>query len=109
QKSLERLKKILTDGISILLFAEGTQNRTREILQPFKDGAFRLAIDTQMPVLPMVVIGAGKLMPPGTINLKPGVIKIIVAPEISIEGKSDVSQLKQQTFDVMKEIITQNS
>lgn len=109
QKSLERLKKILTDGISILLFAEGTQNRTKEMLQPFKDGAFRLAIDTQMPLLPIVVIGAGKLMPPGTINLRPGLIKIIVAPEISTDGKSDASQLKQQTFDVMKGMITQNS
>jgi 1-acyl-sn-glycerol-3-phosphate acyltransferase len=109
QKSLERLKKILTDGISILLFAEGTQNRTKEVLQPFKDGAFRLAIDTQMPVLPIVVIGAGKLMPPGTINLRPGLIKIIVAPEISTENKLDASQLKQQTFDVMKEMIAQNS
>jgi 1-acyl-sn-glycerol-3-phosphate acyltransferase len=108
-KSLDRLKKILTSGISILLFAEGTQNRTKEILQPFKDGAFRLAIDTQMPVLPIAVIGAGKLMPPGTINLRPGLIKIIVAPEISTEGKSDASQLKQQTFDVMKEMIVRNS
>jgi len=109
QKSLERLKKILTEGISILLFAEGTQNRTKEILQPFKDGAFRLAVDTQMPVLPMVVIGAGKLMPPGTINLRPGLIKIIVAPEISTSGLTDLNQLKQQTFEVMKNMISQNS
>jgi 1-acyl-sn-glycerol-3-phosphate acyltransferase len=108
-KSLERLKQILTDGISILLFAEGTQNRTKEILQPFKDGAFRLAIDTQRPLLPIVVIGAGRLMPPGTINLRPGIIKIIVAPEISTEGKSDASQLKQQTFETMKGMIVQNS
>lgn len=108
-KSLDRLKKILSDGISILLFAEGTQNRSKEILQPFKDGAFRLAIDTQMPVLPLVVIGAGKLMPPGTINLRPGLIKIIVAPEIPIADQADVSRLKQQTFEVMKGMITQNS
>ncbi|GHM99471.1 hypothetical protein WSM22_09610 [Cytophagales bacterium WSM2-2] len=108
QQSLDRLKKILSEGISILLFAEGTQNRSKEILQPFKDGAFRLAIDTQMPVLPMVVIGAGKLMPPGTINLRPGLIKIVVAPEIPTVGLSDVAQLKQQTFEVMKEMIIKN-
>lgn len=109
QKSLERLKQILHEGISILLFAEGTQNRTKEILQPFKDGAFRLAIDTQMPVLPIVVIGAGKLMPPGTINLRPGLVKIFVAPELSTEGLTDVAQLKKQTFEVMKEMIAKNS
>ena len=108
-KSLDRLKNVLTGGISILLFAEGTQNRSKEILQPFKDGAFRLAVDTQMPLLPMVVIGAGKLMPPGTVNLRPGLIKVVVGSEISTEGLTDVSKLKQKTFDTMKEMIMQNS
>lgn len=111
KKSLDKLKEVLLDGISILLFAEGTQNRTREIMQPFKEGAFRLAIDTQQPILPMVVIGAGKLMPPGTVNLRPGLIKIIVAPEIPIEGltSTDLPSLKQKTFDVMREMILRNS
>ncbi len=110
KKSLDKLKEALLHGISILLFAEGTQNRTKEILQPFKDGAFRLAIDTQQPILPMVVIGAGKLMPPGTINLRPGIIKIYVGHEIPIEGLTnvDLASLKQKTFDVMKEMILSN-
>ena len=109
KESLDKLKKILAEGISILLFAEGTQNRSKEILQPFKDGAFRLALDTQKPVLPMVVIGAGKLMPPGTINLRPGLIKIIVAPEIPVAGLSNTNELKHHTFEVMKNMIAQNS
>jgi len=108
KKSLEQLKKILAEGISILLFAEGTQNRSQELLQPFKDGAFRVAIDTQMPVLPMVVIGAGPLMPPGTIKLRPGRIKIVVGPEIKVTPDIDLPTLKQQTFDIMKKMIEQN-
>lgn len=111
KKSMDKLKKILLDGISILIFAEGTQNRTREILQTFKEGAFRIAIDTQQPVLPLVVVGAGPLMPPGTINLKPGKIKIIVSPEISTAGLTyeDLSTLKRKTFDVMKDMIAKNN
>lgn len=111
KKSMDKLKKILLDGISILIFAEGTQNRTKEILQTFKEGAFRIAIDTQQPVLPLVVVGAGPLMPPGTIKLKPGKIKIIVSPEISTAGLTyeDLSALKRKTFDVMKNMIAKNN
>ena len=83
----------------------------KHILQPLKDGAFRIAIDTQQPILPMVIVGAGPLMPPGTLNLKPGKIKIIVAPEIPTTGlgNEDLPALKQKTFEIMKEMISKNS
>ena len=107
KKSMDKLKRIKLEGLSILIFAEGTQNRTKEVLQPFKDGAFRIAIDTQEPILPMVVVGAGPLMPPGTLHLKPGKVKVVVAPEIPTTGLAydDIPKLKRQTFEVMKELI----
>ena len=110
KKSLDKLKRVLSEGTSILIFAEGTQNRSKEILQPFKEGGFRIAVDTQQPILPMVVVGAGPLMPPGTIRLKPGKVKVIVSPEISTAGLTtlDLPALKQKTFDVMKELIVKN-
>lgn len=111
KKSIDKLKLFLKQGISILIFVEGTQNRSKEILQPFHDGAFRIAVDTQQPILPMVVIGAGKLMPPSTIQLKPGVIRIYVGEEIPTAGLAvaDVARLRQQTFDTMKELILKNT
>jgi len=110
KKSMDKLRELLLGGLSILIFAEGTQNRTNHILQPLKDGAFRIAIDTQEPILPIVIVGAGPLMPPGTLNLSPGKIKIIVAPEISTAGLSnaDLSTLKQRTSDTMKGMIINN-
>lgn len=107
RKSIDKLKVILAKGISILLFAEGTQNRSKEIMQPFKDGAFKIAIDTQQPILPMVVKGAGPLMPPGTINLKPGTITIQIGNQIETAGlkSSDLDSLKAGTFETMKRML----
>lgn len=111
KQSMEKLSSILTGGIAILVFAEGTQNRTKEILQPFKDGAFRIAIDTQLPIVPLVVVGAGPLMPPGTLTIKPGRIKVIAGAPIPVTGLTtdDTQTLKQQVFDTMLEIYKKNS
>jgi 1-acyl-sn-glycerol-3-phosphate acyltransferase len=111
KKSMDKIREILSHGISALIFAEGTQNRTQQLLQPFKDGAFRIAVDTQLPIVPMVVIGAGKLMPPGTLNLRPGKIKIVIGEEIEVTGLTTdhISALKTQTFNEMLEMLKKHS
>lgn len=111
KKSMNMLKSNLDDGISILIFAEGTQNRSQEVLQPFHDGAFRIAVDTQQPVLPIVIIGAGKLMPPGKAYIEHGRVKMVVGKEIRTEGlgHKDIQLLKDRTFAAMKELILSNT
>lgn len=107
RKSILHLKEILDIGISVLIFPEGTQNRTRDSLQPFYDGAFRIAIETQEPILPIAVIGAGKLMPPGKIFIKPGKVKVIVGDEVPTDGLtlSDVKQLRDNVYSRMSSMI----
>lgn len=108
KKSMQYLKHILDLGINILIFPEGTQNRTKEIMQPFYDGAFRIAIETQQPLLPMVVIGAGKLMPPGKFTIKPGKIKIVAGEAIETAGLTldNLNELKDKTRTVMLQMLT---
>ena len=111
KKSIDRLKQsLIVDRLSVLIFVEGTQNRTKELLQPFHDGAFRIAVDTQQPLLPIVVVGAGRLMPPGTINLRPGHIHIYVGDEISTEGLTaqEAPALKEKAFETMKATLLTN-
>lgn len=98
RKSMEHLKDVLRRGISILIFPEGTQNRGTEPLQPFYDGAFRIAIETQQPILPMVILNAGKLMPPRRMFIQPGTITIKITPEIATDGMTfaDIPALKER-------------
>lgn len=107
KKSIGKLIEVLKRGISPLIFAEGTQNRTKELLQPFKDGAFRIAIDTQTDILPMVVIDASKLMYPGDIIISsPGVIKVVAGKPIAVRDfGNDMAALKQHTFEVMTNLM----
>ncbi len=103
RKSMEHLKEVLRRGISILIFPEGTQNRTTEPLQPFYDGAFRIAIETQQPILPMVILNAGKLMPPRRMFIQPGTITIRINPEIPTSGMTfaDIPALKEKVRSEM--------
>jgi 1-acyl-sn-glycerol-3-phosphate acyltransferase len=109
KKSLGELIKLINGGISPLIFAEGTQNRTDQLLQPFKDGAFRIAIDTQTNIAPMVVIGAGRLMYPGQLKVLPGKIKVVAGEPIDVKKfGDDVAALRQHTFDTMLNLIKTN-
>ena len=110
RKSMEHLKAVLKQGISILIFPEGTQNQTKEPLQAFYDGAFRIAIETQQPVLPLVILNAGNLMPPKKFFIQPGTISIHVLDEIATEGMTfnDLPALKEKVFTLMLAEILNN-
>lgn len=110
KESLKTLKKRIKSGISLLIFPEGTQNRTAQPLQPFYDGAFRIAIETQTPVLPIVVVNAGKLMHPSGLTVKPGKIKVVFGEPLSVENyrMDQVKELKQKTYDIMEKMLADN-
>jgi len=55
-EAMERCRKALGNRVSVMIFPEGTRSKTSELL-PFKDGAFRLAIEAGVPILPLAVSG----------------------------------------------------
>ena len=55
-EAMARCREILSQRVSVMIFPEGTRSPTADLL-PFKDGAFRLAIDAGVPILPLALHG----------------------------------------------------
>jgi 1-acyl-sn-glycerol-3-phosphate acyltransferase len=61
-EAMERCRKVLRQKVSVMIFPEGTRSKTAELL-PFKDGAFRLAVEAGVPILPLALSGTGTALP----------------------------------------------
>ena len=89
--SMERARARIKDGMSVVFFAEGTRSRDGE-LKPFKKGAFRMAQELNLPILPITIHNTFKILPSNTVDLRPGVAKMTIGKPISVKeiaGSSD--------------------
>ncbi|EON79048.1 1-acyl-sn-glycerol-3-phosphate acyltransferase [Lunatimonas lonarensis] len=82
EKSIQKLIRFLTKGHSIVVAPEGTRNDSADPLLPFYNGAFRLSIETQTPLLPMAIIGSEKVMPKGSLLMWPGTVQVYFSAPI---------------------------
>jgi len=104
--SVRVLKSLIKKGISVLVFPEGTFNMTTKPLKEFYDGAFRVAIETQTPIKPVLFLDAYKRMPYESLFLMtPGQSRIVYLDEIPVSGYSlnDISMLKEKVYNIMEE------
>ena len=92
--SLNEARARLANGASVLFFPEGTRSRDGQ-LKPFKKGAFKMAQDLQLPVLPVTLTGTFEILPPGTARLRPGQhAQITLHPAISPLGHSEAELVR---------------
>jgi 1-acyl-sn-glycerol-3-phosphate acyltransferase len=97
-RSLKEGTSKLAGGWSVLIYPEGTRTSDGN-LQNFKKGAFMMAVQTGISILPVTCNGAFKIMPKKTIAFRPGHITVTVGDPISSEGlaEADVPQLMDRT------------
>jgi 1-acyl-sn-glycerol-3-phosphate acyltransferase len=91
------------DGVGLLFFAEGTRSPDGKML-PFKKGAFRVAADQNLPILPVTVIGTRNIQKPRSILIFPGKIRMVIHPAVDINGRreaGDILGLMTQTRDTI--------
>jgi 1-acyl-sn-glycerol-3-phosphate acyltransferase len=81
-ESLNKAVKIVRDGISVVIFPEGTRSRTHNI-QPFKKGGFFLAVDSGAPIIPIIIYGTERIMPKKQMLIKSGDVTLEIAKPIN--------------------------
>lgn len=104
--SVRILKSVIHKGISIFIFPEGTFNETGKPMKEMYDGAFRIAIETQTPIKPILFLDTWHRMHYSTaFSINPGRSRSVFLKEIPVEGltNKDVDMLKQKVHQYMEQ------
>lgn len=103
-KAMIRSRKALESGRSLFIMPEGgiISHHIPKMHQPFKDGAFLLAIESQVPIVPISFLNLHLIMPEKLINW--GIPKVVMHKPIETKGlkKEDLEMLKKQVYDVIQ-------
>lgn len=91
-QSMDHIKKELVDGISTVIFPEGTRTKTGEMGR-FKQGAFKIAMDMGLPVVPLSLGGFFKAMPSGQVFANPRArVSLHIGKPIDISQFNDINE-----------------
>ena len=84
-RSLNNAKSKIVDGTSVIFFPEGTRSKDGN-LGRFKKGAFKMALDLGIPILPVTISGTRAILPTKTIDIFPGRARMTIHPPVNISG-----------------------
>lgn len=101
-QSVAEINDRLDRKVSVMIMPEGTRSRTDELL-PFRDGAFRVAIERQLPILPMAVAGTRDCMEPDTFVFRRAraEVRVLEPIETTGMGPGDVDALRERVRDLI--------
>jgi 1-acyl-sn-glycerol-3-phosphate acyltransferase len=102
EEFFKRAAALLSDGISLLAFPEGTRARSVE-MGPFHGSMFRLALETRAPILPLCISGNETIPPRGTLMMRPGRIVLRSLPPVTWDEYKNLTafQLKNKVRDLI--------
>lgn len=103
KKTMDDANKRLKKGVSLCVFPEGRRTDTGK-MGKFKNGAFKLAEDYSLPVVPITIDGSYDVMPRSTFNIRPGNIRIIIhKPIYPASDGHDLKALSLECFSIIHE------
>ena len=98
-----RARKVLDKGYSVCIFPEKDYVDESILLNPFKKGAFRIAVEHQLPICPMVFLDCKRKFPWYTTHGYPGLLRVDIHPPLPTAGlmENDIPELQQKTYNLI--------
>ncbi len=102
QKSFNKMKEVLNMGMHMCIYPEGTRNKTNLPLKEFYDGAFKLAVDTGISLLPALMFNTKKVLPSDKIFFFwPSGMELHFLPAVTVTQLDSFEVLKEKIFKIM--------
>ncbi|MFN8310850.1 MAG: lysophospholipid acyltransferase family protein [Chitinophagales bacterium] len=107
KRSTEKMIEWMKGGLSLLIFPEGTRNRTPEPVKEFYDGAFKVAIEAQAYIAPFVLLNIRHLQPVDSNFVFPGTVTVRFLDPIDTKGMTadDTHALKERTRQLIGNVL----
>ena len=102
--SLREARDQLQEGISVVIFPEGTRAGADDPLLPFKKGGFMMALEAGFPIVPVVVRGSDSVLPSHSIWIQPGDIEVVVGAPIPVAGRSRDEVMERVRVFMLREL-----
>jgi 1-acyl-sn-glycerol-3-phosphate acyltransferase len=108
KNSFIQMKNVLDMGLHMCIYPEGTRNKTKDPLQKFHNGAFKLALDSGKSILPAVIFNTAKVLPANkSFFFWPVKIKMHFLEPVAV-GTQTLEELKEKVFNIMQEYYVNN-
>jgi len=102
RRTMEHAERTLKDGMSLVVFPEGSRTFTGKMGQ-FHKGAYQLSLEFGLPVVPVTIDGAFRVMPRTTFIPRWGTIKVTIHPPIAApRDEADRNRVMARSFEVVR-------
>ncbi|HPA14607.1 MAG TPA: lysophospholipid acyltransferase family protein [Desulfobacterales bacterium] len=102
-QSIRNAAEIIRNGVSVIIFPEGTRSQDGN-LKSFKNGGFVLAVDSGVPIIPIIIHGTWQIMSKNQLRIKPG--RVLLEIQKPVESSNFSRKTKNDLLEKVRQIIS---